>query len=1157
MIILTDPLGSVHVCRQADGDSYINTTRKSVSVDSFEPPVIEWNRTYGDWSSEGPGYSKALAQTSDDGYIMCGTTDFPHGAPDYDFWLVRTDANGNAWWNKTYGTAGHDAASAVVQTIDGGYAIAGTVWMGTFYYADFYLVKTDTFGMSQWNCEYEGGGSEEASSMIQTTDGGYLIVGDKYLPSVGNTDIWLVKTDENGQMQWNKTYGSSANDGARCVIQTIDGGYAVVGFAGGDAWLIKTDVSGNAQWNEKYGGNGDDVLNCIVQTFDGGFLMGGSTRSYGAGWDDLWLVKADDSGNLMWNRTYGGTENDYGSSVVETSDGGYALFGTTWSFGISYDDPWLVKTNVDGNRQWDIVFEGQYNDGGCSLVQTKDGGYALLGSKSQGYPNTDFWLIKLIGDLAPITLAGIEKLPFRLSLEPLQGEWTANSQFRMKLVWFVNGVSEVLDLLEIQEPFCLVAKSWDIVAADKDGDGKLSQQEWSDLLEKWRWDVVDEVIKLGIKYNIELTLQAASEAAHVALDGLGKLGGLVKEYGPPAFGGGVAVVSILYSPAYSISMSAARMINVFGIQIPSPEWSPVGYMLGSGPMRIQTACPVDISVTDTFSRVLNKTQNEIPGARYIEIDLNEDGETEDLVVLPETSLDYTVKVIPEPNAQANDTYTLVVGNTWAGFPIEENNTIQDIPPSGYNISSFDDIYLQSIPPLVRILSPLNKTYYSNAIPLVFETSEATSWIGYSIDNSPNVTISDNTIINVEDGTHQIVICASDTFGNMGSSTLINFSVNSSFYDPWKTSFIALGSYPIVNLAVHNGKLYAASDSTIYVFGGASWNIIHAPSYVTSLVSYNDKLLVGSQGGLWSYDEATFALVFEVPTYIKSLGVYDNTLYAGTFLAKPPILYYCNGSPDNPSDWYVDTSFSSILNFTGPFASIDSFTVYNDNMYVTSGGLVYCYNETGWNIANTYDDVYAYLDIGVHNGKLYLATRDQAWRKPLYQGGTGFSGRVIEFDGSSWTTIFDHDYWIFSLETYGNKLFVGTANKIYTYDGANWNTSLSAIEGAYYAISFITFNDEIYVGMGNGYIFVDPEPETITIPEFPPVIILPLLILSILAVVLAVKKTRDLNFKPHFSNLPFPFLKQVELVSFRCHIWDITCRPKFSSSRLDSENASNP
>jgi hypothetical protein len=289
-----------------------------------------------------------------------------------------------------------------------------------------------------------------------------------------------------------------------------------------------------------------------------------------------------------------------------------------------------------------------------------------------------------------------------------------------------------------------------------------------------------------------------------------------------------------------------------------------------------------------------------------------------------------------------------------------------------------------------------------------------------------------------------------------------------------TSFIGLGEYPIVDSAVYNGKLYAASCNSLYVYDGSGWDVINAPDDMFSLEPYADKLIVGVKGGLYSYNGTTFTLIFTVPNYIRVLGVYNTTLYAGTALDKTPTLYYCNGSPDDPADWHIDTAFSSISNFSGPFGSIDSFVAYNNKIYISSEGTVYSYDGTGWSIAKTYDDVCAYLDMGVYNGKLYLATRDLSTRCPLCQGGSGFCGRVIEFDGNNWTTVFDHDYWISSLETYGGELYVGTFNKIYIYNGTHWKISFQNEEGAYYAISFTIFNNAIYVGMSNANVIMVPE-----------------------------------------------------------------------------------
>jgi len=329
---------------------------------------------------------------------------------------------------------------------------------------------------------------------------------------------------------------------------------------------------------------------------------------------------------------------------------------------------------------------------------------------------------------------------------------------------------------------------------------------------------------------------------------------------------------------------------------------------------------------------------------------------------------------------------------------------------------------------------------------------------------------------------------------------------------WKISFIGLGRYPIVDFAVYNGCLYAVADNNLYVYNRSSWNIINAPTYVFSLMSYQGKLVIGGKNGLYSYDGAVFTLVFTVSAYIKPLGIYNNTLYAGTVLDNPPTLYYCNGSAENPDNWQIDNAFSIILNFSGAFSSIGSFAVYDGNMYVTSGDTVYSFNGTDWSVIQIYDDVYAFLDTEIYNSKLYLATRDQPWRKPVYQGDSGFSGRVIEFDGTNWTTVFDHDYWMYSLEVFDDNLYAGTANEIYTYNGTDWNLSFKALDGAYYVISLITFNNTIYAGIGNGYIIEDPsfraiEPETMAVPEFTFFFALPLfMIITLLSAIVYRKRT---------------------------------------------------
>jgi hypothetical protein len=380
---------------------------------SPEPPVLEWDRTYGETGRDG---AISVIQTSDGGYALVGYTN-SFGADGLDSYLVKTDANGNMQWNKTYGGSNEDWAFSVVQTDDRGYAIAGTTTSFGAVGRDFWLVKTDANGNMQWNKTYGGTSDDQAYSVVQTSDGGYALGGSTGPSEPGNDDLWLVKTDADGNMQWNKTYGGTGDDRGGSMVQTSDGGYALTGyttsFGAGDSdfWLVKTDASGIMQWNKAYAGTGYDGASSVVQTNDGGYAIAGDTIPFGAGWEgeDFWLVKTDASGIMQWDKTYGGTKRDICYSVVQTDDGGYAIAGGTYSFGTGGEDAWLVKTDASGNVQWDQTYGGTEDDYAYSVIQTSDGGYALAGgTHSFGAGDYDSWLIKL----APL------KIPATLDIDP-------------------------------------------------------------------------------------------------------------------------------------------------------------------------------------------------------------------------------------------------------------------------------------------------------------------------------------------------------------------------------------------------------------------------------------------------------------------------------------------------------------------------------------------------------------------------------------------------------------------------------------------------------------------------------------------------------------------------------------------------------------------
>ena len=345
---------------------------------------LGWSKAYGGAEQTDRAYS--MVHTSDGGYALVGYT-LSFGAGSRDFWLVKTDQNGNVLWNKTYGGILRECAYSGVETSDGGYAMAGFVAdSGAPIANDFWLVKTDSNGNTEWNKTYgEAYDDDWAFSVVQTGDEGYALAGYTMSYGAGDHDFWLIKTDSAGNVMWNKTFGGTGRDEAYCVVQTNDGGYALAGWtwsfgAGGkDLWLIKTDADGNAQWNKTYGGTGDESAQSVIQTLDGGYAIASDTTSYGAGYNDFWLIKTDTAGNEQWNQTYGGTEGDFVCSLIQTSDGGYALAGSTGSYGAGSSDFWLVKTNGSGNVQWNQTYGGSGLDEACSVVQMHNDGYALAG----------------------------------------------------------------------------------------------------------------------------------------------------------------------------------------------------------------------------------------------------------------------------------------------------------------------------------------------------------------------------------------------------------------------------------------------------------------------------------------------------------------------------------------------------------------------------------------------------------------------------------------------------------------------------------------------------------------------------------------------------------------------------------------------------------
>jgi hypothetical protein len=302
-------------------------------------------------------------------------------------------------FERTYGGDSLDMAWCVRQTTDRGFIIAGcTCSFGTGD-ADVYLIKTDSLGEVLWEKSYRNDGWDEAYCIQQTMDGGFIVTG--YAANgLQRADVWLAKTDSMGDTTWSRMYGSPLDDGGSFVQQTPDRGYIVVGdwnhfmAPSGDMYAIKTDSSGHLLWDRTYGGADVDAANFVQRTQDGGFILAGETASFGAGKYDMYLVKTDSLGNPLWDTTYGGNQDDRALSAQQTSDGGYILAGYNWSVGRVY----LVKTDSSGSLVWDHTYtHGDSSvSSAWSVQQTLDGGYIVAGwiSDSFGMADNDVYVVK-------------------------------------------------------------------------------------------------------------------------------------------------------------------------------------------------------------------------------------------------------------------------------------------------------------------------------------------------------------------------------------------------------------------------------------------------------------------------------------------------------------------------------------------------------------------------------------------------------------------------------------------------------------------------------------------------------------------------------------------------------------------------------------------
>ena len=387
----SDGIISVSVCNQCGCTSTTPLTVTADSCPSFCLAIGGPNVEYG----------FDIEQTPDGGFVIVGQTNSTFSTSNIDVYIAKIDAAGNLQWTRTVGGLNDDYGYSIATTADGGYIVAGYTTSFGQGNNDIYLIKLDASGNLQWTRTVGGIGDDYAYSVVQTTDGGYAVAGYTNSFGPGASYAYIAKLDGSGNLQWTKAIGGLNYDFGYRIIQTSDGGYAVVGNTedgpGGRAvYVIKLDSSGNLLWTKIIGGAGWDLGYDIIQTSDGGYAITGHTSPFGQGSADVYVIKLDPLGNIQWTRTIGGTNIDHGYSIIQTSDGGYLIAGRTNSFGYGSYDVYLVKLDASGNLQWTKTIGSTGWEEANSIIKTLDGGYAIAGRTSSfGQGSYDMYVVKL------------------------------------------------------------------------------------------------------------------------------------------------------------------------------------------------------------------------------------------------------------------------------------------------------------------------------------------------------------------------------------------------------------------------------------------------------------------------------------------------------------------------------------------------------------------------------------------------------------------------------------------------------------------------------------------------------------------------------------------------------------------------------------------
>jgi len=349
--------------------------------------------------------------TADGGYLIAAYTS-NSTFNDQDIEVVKADASGALVWKKTYGGNKPDFPYHMLQAADGNYFIIGysQSYGGGDY--DVLLLKIDPAGNTIWLKTYGGWGNDQGLDIIATSDGNYMIVGNSNSAAMADQDMFLIKIDPAGTVIWNKWLGGSSNDFGNSIQQCSDGGYIVLGNtfsfgAGGDAYLVKTDAGGNIAWTKTFGGALYDEGVYLHLNTDGSYTFVVRDSSTVGHDIDVRIIKTDMSGNVIWNKAYGGTKKDTPKMIQSTMDGGYVVAAITRSFGLITPDMWIVKLDANGDTTWTRRYGGNQNEH-CYVVRELSDGSLIATGKTSSY-SPDFEIIFLKMNSSGTLTVGMEE----------------------------------------------------------------------------------------------------------------------------------------------------------------------------------------------------------------------------------------------------------------------------------------------------------------------------------------------------------------------------------------------------------------------------------------------------------------------------------------------------------------------------------------------------------------------------------------------------------------------------------------------------------------------------------------------------------------------------------------------------------------------------